>query len=353
MKKMLSLLLAAVMIMSIAACGEKTEETPGTQNVETEVTNEDAGESGEKADDGYEGITLKLSHNLSSVDILNTVLNDAADKIAERTNGKVQLEIYPNGELLTYAEAVEAIASDSAVIYYCSFGDWADFASDASALASGYVFESADQYQKFMETEAFSDVVQELADQNIYAVQAGWIGGFRHVLTNKKIDSLADLKGLSIRTPAVSTWVDCFEDLGMNVVGMAWTDTLTAVSQGSIDAAEATYGTITGYNCWDYFKYITETRHIIQAEALWMSYNVWQSIPEEYRTIVSEELSAAQQDYVKQSAEAEEEMRQQCIDHGMEINTDIDLNEFKEAAGDNVLQYDNGQKILDTLAGLN
>lgn len=300
----------------------------------------------------YDGIVLKVSHNLASTDILNGCLEDAAASILEKTDGKVELQIYPNGELLTYAEAVEAINSDSNVIYYCGFGDWADFDKNASALASGYVFDSVEQYQKFMETDTYKEAVDALAAQNIYAVQGGWIGGFRHVLTNKPVESLADLKGLSIRTPSVSTFVECFEDLGMNVIGMAWSETLTAVSQGSIDSVEATYGTITGYNCWDYFDYITETKHMIQAESLWMSYNVWNSIPEEYRTIMSEELSAAQKDYVQKSMEAEAAMREQCIENGMQINTEIDLTEFKAAAADNVLQYDNGQAILDTLASL-
>lgn len=304
------------------------------------------------AAEDYEGIVLKVSHNLSSTDILNGCLEDAAAAISERTDGKVELQIYPNGELLTYAESVEAISSDSNVVYYCGFGDWVDYYEGAASLASGFVFDSIEQYEAFMETDVFKATVDALAEQNIYAVQPGWIGGFRHVLTNKPVNSLADLKGLSIRTPSVGSFIDCFESLGMNVVGMAWSETLTAVSQGSIDAVEATYGTITGYNCWDYFDYITETNHIIQAESLWMSKNVWEGIPAEYQEIMSEELSAAQKDYVQKSIDAEEEMRQQCIDHGMEINQDIDLTEFKEAAGENVLKYSNGQEILDTLAGL-
>ena len=336
-KKICCVILSLAMLLLLFGCG----------------ANQDAGGAGpQTSTEDYEGITLKISHNLSSVDILNSSLNDAAEKISERTNGKVQLQVYPNGELLSYAEAVEAIASDSNVIYYCSFGDWADYYPDAAALASGYVFDSVEQYQEFMETDVFQSVVDGLAAQNIFCVQPGWIGGFRHVLTNKPVNSLADLKGLSIRTPTVSTWVDCFEDLGMNVVGMAWSETLSAVSQGSIDSVEATYGTITGYNCWDYFKYITETKHILQAEGLWMSYNVWNSIPEEYRNIVSEELSAAEKSYVEASVAAEDDMRQQCIDHGMEINRDIDLAEFKAAAGDNVLQYSCGQQIVDTLKNL-
>ena len=214
------------------------------------------------------------------------------------------------------------------------------------------MFDSVEQYQKFMQTDFFANTLKSLDEQNIHCLQAGWIGGFRHTLTNKPVNSVADLKGLSIRTPANPVWINCFEALGMNVVGMAWSETLTAVSQGSIDSVEATYGTITGYNCWDYFKYITETKHIIQAECLWMSTNVWNSIPAEYQAIISEEMLAAEQGYVQASIDLENGMRQQCIDNGMEINQTIDLSEFKTAAGNYVYEFDIGQEMIDVLAGL-
>ena len=300
----------------------------------------------------WKGITLKVSHNLSSTDILQTYLQQAADKISERTDGKVRFDLYPNGELLTYAEAVEAIASDSNVVYYCAFSDWKDYYPGAGAYSAAYVFDSVEQYQKFMQTDFFANTLKSLDEQNIHCLQAGWIGGFRHTLTNKPVNSVADLKGLSIRTPANPVWINCFEALGMNVVGMAWSETLTAVSQGSIDSVEATYGTITGYNCWDYFKYITETKHIIQAECLWMSTNVWNSIPAEYQAIISEEMLAAEQGYVQASIDLENGMRQQCIDNGMEINQTIDLSEFKTAAGNYVYEFDIGQEMIDVLAGL-
>jgi TRAP-type C4-dicarboxylate transport system substrate-binding protein len=300
----------------------------------------------------WEGITLKISHNLSSTDILQTYLQQAADKIYERTEGKVRFDIYPNGELLTYAEAVEAIASDSHVVYYCAFSDWKDYYPGAGAYSAAYVFDSVEQYQKFMETDFFANTLAELDKQNIHCLQAGWIGGFRHTLTNIPVNTMADLKGLSIRTPANPVWVDCFESLGMSVVGMAWSETLTAVSQGSIDSVEGTYSTVVSYNCWDYFKYLTETKHIIQAECLWMSANVWNSIPAAYQAIISEEMKPAAQGYVQASADLESQMRQQAIDNGMEVNREIDLSEFKAAAGKYVLQYDIGQEMLDVLAGL-
>lgn len=297
-------------------------------------------------------ITLKVSHNLASTDPLQAWLEDAAAKIAERTNGAVQFQIYPNGELVTYAEAVEAITSGSNVVYYCAFADWKDYYPGCGAFSAAYVFDSVEQYQEFMKTQFFADTLAELDKQGIHALQAGWIGGFRHTLTNNPVNSVADLKGQTIRVPAVTVWLECFESLGMNCVGMAMSETLTAASQGTIDSFEGTYGTITGYNLWDYWKYITETTHIIQAECLWMSTEVWNSIPEEYQVIINEEMLAAEQGYVQECIDLEEQMRRTCIEHGMQINRDIDLTEFKELAGNYVLSFDIGQQMLDVLAGL-
>lgn len=338
MKKILSLALALTLMLGITSCGS-------TQSGSGSASSSPSSSVG----DDWDGITLKLSHTLASTDLLNVNLEAAAEKISERTNGKVEIQLYPNGELLSYADAVEAISSDSAVIYFCAFGDWVDFYPDAFAYCSGFEFSSVEQYEKFMETPEFQEAVDALAAKNIYLLQGGYIAGFRQVLTNKPINSMADLKGLSIRVPAVGYFIECFEDLGMTPIGMAWSETLTAASQGSIDSVEATYSTMVNSNLWDYFSDITETNHVIQADNLWMSYNVWNSIPEEYQTIIKEELGAARETYVQQSKDAVDSMRQQCIDHNMTVNSTIDLTEFKEATSDNMLAYSNGQKILDVL----
>ena len=328
MKKYLAFILALAMCLAFAAAGRT-----------------------EAAADDWKGITLKLSTNLSSVDACTLELVKVADEIKEATDGKVIIEIYPNGELLTYAEAVEAIAADSKVIYYCGPSDWADFCQDAVILACPYVFDSIDQEVAFQSTEVFQEIMDQLEAQGIYCLQPGWVGGYRNILCNKDVSSLADLKGLSIRVPATVSHIGMAESLGMNPVGMAWSETLTAASQGSIDAAEGTWGTIVAYNCWDYFDHVILSQHILQAECLWMSKNVWDSIPEEYQAVISEKMSQGQLEYVETVKAQEEELRATAEAAGM-IVTELDLTEFKEAASTFCTQFPLGQKVLDTLADI-
>ena len=300
------------------------------------------------ADDNFKGIVLKLSTNLSSTDACTIQLVECAEQIKEATDGKVEIQVYPNGELLTYAEAVEAIASDSNVIYYCAPSDWADFSQNAVILACPYVFDSIDQEVAFQESQVFKDIMGELESKGIHCLQPGWVGGYRNIICNKEIKTLADLKGLSIRVPATVSHIGMAESLGMTAIGMAWTETLTAASQGSIDAVEGTWSTVVTFNLWDYFKYVVNNKHILQAECLWMSSNVWNSIPAEYQAIVQEILDAGQKAYVEVTKASEEALRKQAEDAGM-IVLDIDLTEFKAAAAPFCTQFPLGQEVLDTL----
>ena len=332
MKKITALVLAIVLCLALVACGAQ----PANQSGEPETNDE------------WEGITLKLSTNLSSVDACTIELNKVADEIKTATDGKVVIEVYPNGELLTYAEAVEAINSDSNVIYYCGPSDWADYCQNAVILACPSVFDSIDQEVAFQESEVFQSIMGDLESKGIYCLQPGWIGGYRNIMCNKEITCLDDLKGLTIRVPDTVAHEGMASALGMNPAGMAWSDTLTAASQGSIDAAEGTWGTITSYSCWDYFKYVVMSRHILQAECLWMSTNVWESIPEEYRAIISEKMSAGQLEYVETVKTNEDALRAQAEEAGMTV-IDLDLTEFKEAGSSVCTQFELGQQVLDTL----
>ena len=76
MKKVLALVLALVMVLSMTACGSKGGEA--------------------NADKVYE---LKVSTTQTEKSMIYAGLQAAADAVAEKTNGKVKVTIYPSSQL--------------------------------------------------------------------------------------------------------------------------------------------------------------------------------------------------------------------------------------------------------------
>jgi C4-dicarboxylate-binding protein DctP len=72
--------------------------------------------------------------------------------------------------------------------------------------------------------------------------------GFRHLLTKKPVNNLAEVKGLKLRVPELKVWVNFWKALGANPTPMAYAEQYTALSTGVIDGLEADFFSINGFN---------------------------------------------------------------------------------------------------------
>ena len=95
------MLMAAVMVLSMAACGGDTaEETPEGGDAQTE-TNE--------SNTNTKAIPIKIAHYYADTHPLNTVLNEVfKPMIEEGTEGRYVVEVYPNNTLGAEASSPRA-----------------------------------------------------------------------------------------------------------------------------------------------------------------------------------------------------------------------------------------------------
>lgn len=353
MKKFLMILCAAVMVCATAACGNSAAPDPeasagSSLSVESNAAAASAAQSRQpiKPD---EPLVIRVATSYADLDHIHDELREAAERVAQRTNGAIQLEIYPNSSMTSFANAVKAVKSDAALIYMCSFAEWVDYYPDAAALQSGFVFNSAEALRRFYESEIVDEVIAEMDKVNIHCVAPGFTSGMRHLLCDKQITCIEDLKGMKFRTPPVVTWTDLFNSLGAEAVGMAWSDTVSALADGNLDGCCQSIPLIYSTKSYEMFKECTLTAHMPVSDHLWCSANFWYRIDEEYRTIMEEELKAAASDYTRYCKENEWKQIEELEAAGVHFY-EVDRTPFIEAAQKNVLQYSIGQRVLDAVA---
>lgn len=339
LKKALAMICAIALTGSLAACGggtdtpEKTDKSGDTQQTEQTV----------------EPMVIRLSHAYSEMDQINVELKNAAERIAERTNGAIDLQVYANSTLTMYNDAVEALMSDAPLMYMSAHSQWVDYYPDACALQTGFVFDSVEEVKRFYETDMCAEINAALDEYNIHCVAPGFISGMRHIVANKQITSVDDLKGMKIRTPASVTWTELFEALGAAPMGMAASEQVNALTSGTIDATEQSIGLIYSTKTWEVVKDVTLTAHMPVADSLFCSTNFWNTIDEEYQTIIEEELTAAANNYYDYAVEKEADQRAELESNGVKFY-EVDRTPFIEATKQNILQYSIGQDVMDSVA---
>ena len=109
-KKLVFLLVFALLISAVfVGCGGNEEAPPAEEDSTAEEPAEEGGETAGTPEDFH--IEIKLSHVFAPNEQLTISTNAAADAIRERTNGAVDIQTYPQGQLATYKDGLEQVAN--------------------------------------------------------------------------------------------------------------------------------------------------------------------------------------------------------------------------------------------------
>ena len=343
MKKFFALALAMAMTLSLAACGAK-EETPAA------ASSTPAAASSAAAAPSTDPIVVNISHSYTELDQVSVELNNAKAAIEERTNGVVTVNLFPNNTFGNMADGVEAVMSDSPLMLMAAYSQWEDMYFDASALQCGFVFETGEEFLEVMQTELFDKIVAEMDKTNVHALNCAFVGGMRHVIGEKPYTTPAEIKGLKLRVPASTTYLECFEAMGASPMGMAASEQLSALSAGTIDALDQSISLMYSTKSYELVDQVTLLAQQPLADALFCSTTWWNTIPAEYQEIIEDELYQAGVRYNQYSVENEGKMRAEMEAAGVVFH-EADRQAFLDmGCGDLVLKYSIGQELLDTLA---
>ena len=279
MKKILSIALAAAMMCSLAACGEK----PSTGN-------EDPDNVGEN---GQYSVTIRLAHdsqpNLPTSDLMEVFEKE----VEERSNGQIQIEMYPNGQLSgnnaqTTANLLTNGDIDMAVLNSVTTQRW-------EIYKFPYLFTSLEDAYKCEDGESgryMLDTLEE--DANVHGICYLDVG-FRVFTGKEAFNDVNALQGKKLRIINSTTFTEFAKALNANPVSTSMGELYTALQQGAADCQENPLSVINSQGFHNVTPYITMTNHVWNAYVLGVNLDFWNTLPDEAKAVleeVSTEISA-------------------------------------------------------------
>jgi TRAP-type mannitol/chloroaromatic compound transport system substrate-binding protein len=162
-------------------------------------------------------------------------------KLAEMTNGELQIELTPVGSVVPYNETMDAIGQGilqgdiTATVYFSGRSKAFALLGD---LISGY--ETPDQIAMFCYHGGGRELIQEAFDTyaggNVKVVGCGAIA--RESFTSKiPIRGIDDLQGVKVRSPE-GLAANVFQRAGASPVALPASEVHTSIDKGVIDAAD-------------------------------------------------------------------------------------------------------------------
>lgn len=324
MKKLLSLILCLVLVLSFATgcsgAAEKSEATPA-EPAEIEET---AG-----AEEAAESITLKLGHKAPVENDLHLIATKFKELVEDRTDGRVKIEIYPQGQLGNDRDLIEAMQFGTVDMAVNITAVYSNFEPLFGALDLPYLFADWDHMLKFVESDVADELLSKLEDDGIIGLSLK-ANGFRNVTNNvRPIQTPDDLKGIKMRVLESPVFVKTFEDLGAVVSAMSWGEVYTALQQGAIDGQETPPEVIYTEKVTEVQKYMSKTEHITSFSALGISKITWDKLSADDQKVIKESAVEAAKYMTAQAREKEADFIKKIEDAGVAVN-DVDKSLFIE-----------------------
>ena len=183
-------------------------------------------------------MVLTLAHGLSETHTVHIAMTEFADKVEERTNGRIQVRILPNGQLGSENENMEQLMAGVISMTKVSAPGLATYNESYHAFGLPYIFDDTEDFYHVMDSDPMQDFFLSSSDDGFVTLTYYTSGARSFYTKNKAIRTPADLKGLKIRVQDMKSQTDMMKALGGIPVAMSYGDVYTSLQTGIIDGTE-------------------------------------------------------------------------------------------------------------------
>lgn len=282
--------------------------------------------------DAASPVTIRVSHVESSTSVTHLTLEAVAERVEERTDGALVLEIYPDGQLGTTTDILEQSASGEMIIGYTDAASLAALGvKDLDILGGPFLFETTEQAQTFHESDTFAALSQQLVDDaDVKILALNYFLGTRNILGSAGYPEPSDMQGVKLRTPPIETWTRTFEAVGAVPTTIEYTEAYSALQQGVVDAAESDINSFLDQKWYEAVKHLTLTAHFQLFLGFAMNAQAFDSLSAEQQSILLEEFSQGGIDSTSENASMESDTIAFLEEQGVTVH-EANLKAYRDA----------------------
>ncbi|ETP73309.1 TRAP transporter solute receptor, DctP family [Lachnospiraceae bacterium JC7] len=330
-KRFLAALLTATMsVAMITGCGSgtKTETAAAAPAADTTA----AKESGDKASADLGDFEMIVGHAQPEGNPRYVSMEKFAADVAEKTGGHVKVTVYGNGQLGTEKEMLEQVVQGTV---QGMRGGQFDFSPRLLMFTAPFLTHTRAEVTALLQSDLAKSVCAEAEESTgTVIINLCDAGGYRQFSNNNHpIKTPDDLKGLKMRTNGMKTIDLTFQQMGASTVSVPYADLYMGLKTGVADGQENPWVNVLGMKFYEVQKYFTEVNYQFHPDPFYVNAAWWNTLPEEYRTVISEcatEMGEYNDKLIDENSEA---AKQQIIDSGAEVYvpTAEELEAFKSA----------------------
>lgn len=265
------MILPALVALLAAACGPDATEEPAE------------GEFAER--------TLRLATIRTTQDPTTQGAERFSELVAERTNGAVQIDVFPDSQLGDFTDMFAGMQIGEVDMFYegISIYPTVDGAEAFLVTSVPFMWDSYEQMLTVMDSDFFQGLYEEAAEATgVRVIATRGDKEPRALSANKPIETADEMQGLSIRIAEAPLPQAFANALGAKPVVIPFSDLYLALRQGVADAQENGAITMVTQSLHEVQDYFMPTNYIRDIDTFYISDAVWQDLEPELQQIMRE-----------------------------------------------------------------
>lgn len=345
MKKILAMLLVLAMVLALAACGGSSAPA------ETKPANNAPAETAAVGDaDPYASLKAVelIGADSTGKGAAGQIFGEyVAQRVSEITGGKLTIDYHPNGDLGGDADLIRQMQANDIQLVVCQTAPTVSFIPGMAVFDLPMVFSKYDGdtidsvLNGSNEFNSAMGAAYEASGLHLLGFLQN--GTYRLTTANVALNTLADFKGLQIRTMENKNHMAFWNAIGAEPTPLAWAEVYISLQNGTIDAEENAADTCVGASFQEVQKYLACTNHILYCNQICINKEAYESLDPAYQAALDQAVAEAIAYMRPQLEKIDLDNKQILVDGGMT------LIEYDAAFFDEILGMDSVKALYDDI----
>jgi tripartite ATP-independent transporter DctP family solute receptor len=273
---------------------------------------------------------LRLGHNISTTSPYHLSAERFAELVAERSDGRIAVEIFPAGALGNERDMIEGAQIGTIDMLITSSAATGPFVPEMRILDVPFLFRDLAHARAVLDSEIGDELLEAMPGRGLVGLAWGDIG-FRHMSANNPLDTTDALQGVKLRSQDNPIHLAAYRALGFQPVVVGFNELYAALQTGVVDANEQPLSIHVASRFYEVQSDLTLTGHLMASALYVISPSIYEQFSEEDRELIR----TAAQDSIPVMREATDEQDSAALDipaeNGMQITEAFDRDGFLKA----------------------
>lgn len=284
--------------------------------------------------EGKSARVIRVAHGQNEEHPQHKALEEFEKYVEEKTNGALDVQLFPNELLGASAQALELCQTGAIDLVIASLGNLEAFEDSYTVLNLPYIMDSTEHYHEVMNDEEIMGPIYESTRESGFIGLTWFDAGVRNVYTTKKvINTPEDLKGLKIRVQTSPTNVKMLQALGASPTPMSFGEVYTGLQQSVIDGAENNELALINNKHGEVAKHYSYNMHAMLPDLLIVNARLLDELPKEQAQAIIDGAKLANEYEVDAWEQAATEAKQKAEEMGVNFYYP-DIKPFQEKMKD-------------------